>query len=160
MQNLPKNYFLYLGGPIDDKEDENGFSNKLYLENLKNLIEEFNLKDRVFLQLGFIDCIKFFKSIDHYVIPSFNEGFGTSIVEAIAFGLPVTCNGNEKAFKDCANICNQTVLSSTISNPEEFAKDVIYLTNKVDNDMLKKSKKKIIKYCNENKINRIYKRLF
>ena len=41
--------FLISWGPIDDKEDENGFSNKLYLENLKNLIEEFNLKDRVFL---------------------------------------------------------------------------------------------------------------
>lgn len=156
---LPKNYKLILAGPIDTNFDEAGRSNKIYLEKIYKLIKTNNLEDRVTLKQGFIDPVKFFYSIDHYLIPAFNEGFGTSIVEAICFGLPVTFNKCERSFLDCYKVCKNTMVGSDIKNPKLFAEDIQKLESRVNFKELKKSRSKIINLCSQDKINSLYKRI-
>lgn len=160
MKYLPARYCLLLCGPTDKCLDENGFSNESYLNEILLKIKEYELEERVKVEKGFINASKFYERIDHYLIPSFNEGFGTSIVEAIASGLPVNCNKDEKSFYDCANLCPNTVKCSDIKKPEIFAKNIIQLSGKVKREQLENSRIRIIDYCSEEKIFNIYKEVF
>jgi len=160
MQYLPDNYNLILSGPTDQQLDENLLSNKDYIDSIYKLISELNLGKRIKIYEGFQDPIQFFKLIDHYVIPSFNEGFGTTIVEAIAYGIPVTFNKDEQAFKDCYSICKRTLNPSPINNPKKFAKDIVYLNKKVTNFDLCDSRKSILSLCDDERINKMYKSIF
>ena len=160
LNKLPEKYVLYLAGPTDKSFDEEGKSNKVYLDNIYELVEKYKLKNRVVIYEGYIKSLKFFKEIDHFVIPSFNEGFGTSIVEAIALGLPVTCNKDEDSFLECSKLCPKTVFASSINNSNEFARDIINLDNSVTYSQLKISREKIINYCSEDKINKLYSSIF
>ena len=55
----------------------------------KNLIIENSLNDKFELR-GFIhDKSKFFNEIDTFLLPSYMEGLPTSVIEAMAFGIPV-----------------------------------------------------------------------
>ena len=143
---LPDNYKLILSGPSDNLIDENGISNHNYLNSIYELIKKLELSERVFIEKGFIDPIEFFKLIDHYVIPSFNEGFGTTIVEAISFGIPVTFNKDEQAFIDCYSICKNTLCPSNIENPKKFADDIVNLNKKVTLQNLEESRNKILNF--------------
>lgn len=59
------------------------------LDNLKALVKELNLEDRVEF-VGFQkDVTKFLDSIDIYVQPSRSEGFGLAVVEAMSRELPI-----------------------------------------------------------------------
>ena len=160
MQYLPENYNLILSGPTDELLDENLLSNKIYIESIYKLICKLNLWKRIKIYEGFQDPIEFFKLIDHYAIPSFNEGFGTTIVEAIACGIPVTFNKDEQAFLDCYSICKKTLNPSQINNPKRFAKDIVNLNRKVTNLDLFESRKNVLSLCVEENINKIYKSIF
>lgn len=161
MNILPKNYKLVLGGPFfDDNYFKKGISNKNYLFNLKNKIIKFNLSDRVDLKIGIIDPIDFYKKLDIYVNPSNQEGFGTTFIEAVAFGLPVVANKNIQSFRDCREFCSQTVHLESISNPEIFAKSIVSLCKKVTKEDLNKSRNNIIKNFSKSKMFEIYRNAY
>ena len=76
-----------------------GFSHKLVLagkpdfffESVKNLIRELKLQDDVILP-GYVpaeDVPTFYNAAEVFVFPSFYEGFGLPVVEAMACGTPV-----------------------------------------------------------------------
>src|SRR5690606_22238611 len=63
---------------------------------LQNLVKEMNLVGRVRF-LGFIDpkdAFSFWKSMDIACFPSYNEGFGLSVLEAMASWLPIVAYSN------------------------------------------------------------------
>jgi glycosyltransferase involved in cell wall biosynthesis len=61
------------------------------LKSLKQIVSDFNLSNSVkFLgELSFSDTIKFYQTSRIFVLPSLSEGFSTTILEALYFGLPV-----------------------------------------------------------------------
>jgi len=75
-------------------------------ENIKSLIYEMGLQDKVFM-LGIRDDIPdILKSIDLFVLPTLQEALGTSFIEAMAMGKPVIgCDvgGVNEVIKDGVN---------------------------------------------------------
>lgn len=161
MRNLPKKYKLILCGPyFDDNYFKKGISNKEYLNNLKNKIIKYNLKNRITLKLGLEDPIRFYKKIDIYLNPSKNEGFGTTLIEAVAYCLPVVANKKIQSFRDCSEYCTPTVKLESILNPKKFAKSIIYLNEKVTREALIESRDKIILNYSKSRIFSIYNRAY
>lgn len=78
---IHKQVYLYIAGP-DEKED--------YTKQLKELVHNLHLQDRI-LFLGQVeDMEKFYKTIDLFVLPSkVSESFGLVLCEAIYCGVPV-----------------------------------------------------------------------
>jgi glycosyltransferase involved in cell wall biosynthesis len=64
------------------------------LQNLQELVKAKNLDDNVEF-LGWLDSAKeFFQQIDIFLLPSFNEPFGLTILESFNFGKPVIAANN------------------------------------------------------------------
>ncbi len=79
LKNIKFEYQLLIAGPDDGD-----------LENLRNLISKYKLKDIYFL--GFVDDnekTELYDLSDLFVHPSLSEGFSISILEALNYGLPV-----------------------------------------------------------------------
>ena len=66
-----------------------------YTEELKKLIHDLGLEDRVFLKGNSNDIYSHYKTSDIFAFPSAFEGFGLAMTEAMSAGLPVV------AYKDC-----------------------------------------------------------
>ena len=77
LRNLPKNYSLILfgKGPLENQ--------------LKMLVNKLSLNDRVIFKGWVKDINKELDNIDLYIQSSNWEGFGLSILEAMAKGIPV-----------------------------------------------------------------------
>ena len=155
---LPETYKLILAGPY---ENDNYFkkesSNKDYLDLIKNKIIDNNLRNRITLNIGFINPIEFYKKIDIYLNPSMQEGFGTTFIEALALGLPVIGNKDIYTFKECKELCPETVKLASIIEPKDFAKAIINLNYEVSEEKLRKSSKKVLKNYSKSRIIEIYK---
>jgi glycosyltransferase involved in cell wall biosynthesis len=75
-----------------------------YTKEVRRAIERSSVKDRVHLT-GFVndaDLIHFYGACDLFVFPSFYEGFGLPILEAMACGRAVVCS-NTTAMPEVAN---------------------------------------------------------
>lgn len=81
------------------KDNKNIFQGQLILriggnqeeEKLKNMINEYNLKDIVIFE-GFVSGLKKIECLnwaDVYILPSFNEGLPIGILEAMSYGCPI-----------------------------------------------------------------------
>ncbi|MDI9338516.1 MAG: glycosyltransferase family 1 protein [Alphaproteobacteria bacterium] len=83
MAHVPE-YNLYIAGNHNTK----------YGDTVKSLIRQLHLDNRVFL-IGKINEDKKFFLYEHcaaFLFPSFSEGFGIPVVEAMQFGKPVVCS--------------------------------------------------------------------
>lgn len=82
-------------------------------ENIKNLISENLLENRIKL-LGFQENPhKFIKNSDVFVCSSYAEGYSTAVSEAVILGVPVVtteCSGMREIFggEDCGIICENS----------------------------------------------------
>lgn len=110
----------------------NGFINEsAQLTLIKNLISKLSLEDKIHLS-GFIDekdLVNIYNSAKVYVQPSFAEGFGLPVLEAMACGCPV--------------------VSSSASSLPEIVSDAGILTDPDDTEQL--AKNIMIAYLNTNK---------
>ena len=89
---------------------------------LQNIIDEFNLTDRVKL-LGYrTDVAELYAASDVFVFPSFREGLGLAAIEAMAFGLPLIVADNRGTRDFCEKGINGFVCNPSLSN--EFAKAI------------------------------------
>ncbi len=92
MERLPKEYRLFIGGPIVKSGIEHERDSAL-LSKIKHEIFIRKLSDRVFLSTGFFKNIdELYKMSDVYLFPSMEEGLGTPLIEAVACGTPVVAN--------------------------------------------------------------------
>lgn len=79
---LPNNFCLKLFGDGPQKE---------YLEEL---INKYNLKNKVFLMGKVMNPYKHIKNADLFILSSKNEAFGLVIIEAMTLGIPVLATKN------------------------------------------------------------------
>ncbi len=127
---------------------------------LLELINRFNLKDKIFLRGYQKHPEEYFKKADLYINCSLFEGFPNSVVEAISFNIPVICskshggineilsNGKGGYFFDSGNhkeLAN--LISKFLTNQKSFEQKTNY------------ARKKITKFNTLNSVNR-YEKIF
>ncbi len=131
--NLNKNQSLILKCISSSRE----FENLHYLvvgtgglsDNLKKTAEDYGISDRVHF-LGFrTDVFDLYSICDFTVFPSFREGLSVSIMESMAFGLPVICSdirGNRDLIDNGKGgfLCNPFDYLSFKSAMEKLINDV------------------------------------
>ena len=79
---FPNARLLFIG------EDTRGVK-KSHLEELKNLVSENGMEDKVYFKPFLSNPVPAFKALDVFVMASFGETFGMVTIEALAAGLPV-----------------------------------------------------------------------
>jgi glycosyltransferase involved in cell wall biosynthesis len=100
---------LVLAGPLDEGERE-----------LRALAEQLNIADRVVFT-GFVedsDLQALYSSARVYACPSLYEGFGFTILEAMACGIPVVCS----AEASLPEIGGDAALYADARDPEQFGR--------------------------------------
>ena len=99
LQRLPNQFKLLVAGPLVETGIF-GERDGAYFQHFQNQIIHLNLQSRVHIHTGFVDASDYMKACDIYVMPQFNEGLGTPMLEAMACGLPVIANKDEVAFSE------------------------------------------------------------
>lgn len=119
-----------------------GKGNEDYVKNLKKLIKQSNLEDRVMLY-GYVSEQKKFELLSRAWIlihPSKTEGWGINVIEANAVGIPAI-GYNVPGLKDSIQN-NKTGLLTDINSCDDLAKKTALLLN--DREMYKRLSKKAI----------------
>lgn len=99
MRELEERYKLIIAGPAVTQGPlyERDMQ---YLESIRRLIQEYGLEHRVYIHTEYVKSEIYMKSSDVYMLPAYDEGFGTPMMEAIACGVPVIANKDELAFSE------------------------------------------------------------
>lgn len=103
---------LVIAGPMDESERE-----------LRQLADELKIADRV-LFTGFVDdrdLPALYSGARVYACPSLYEGFGLTVLEAMACGTPVVCSGETSL----PEVAGEAALYADARNPIEFG-DALY----------------------------------
>ncbi len=66
--------------------DEN--INKNYIENMKNKIREFKIKENFYFITGQKEIWPLYRKVDLMIRPTYRDGYGISIAEALYFNTP------------------------------------------------------------------------
>ena len=123
LTHLPEKFVALIAGPMVNRgplyERDNG-----YFEAMKSFIKENNLEHRVHLVNDFVNAKDYMKASDIYMMPAWNEGFGTPMIEALGCGLPVVANRDEPAFQEWIENEENGALCD-IECPEEWAKAIV-----------------------------------
>ena len=115
------NSFFYIAGPIDKYI----VGQSSILGSHEEIINEINRNKEVVSYIGYVpNFLKIFKKIDCLISPSFTEGAGTSIMEAMMCGLFVIGyknNGHQYVLKNTKNyLCKQNNPKQLVKNVEKF----------------------------------------
>tara|TARA_B110000003_G_C16620552_1_gene522984 strand:+ start:99 stop:1142 length:1044 start_codon:yes stop_codon:yes gene_type:complete len=110
------------------------------IDYIKNLISNFNLNSNVFIEVDISNerKIQLYRSSDLYIQPSYYEGFGNSVMEAMSYGAPCVVSANTaqpEVVLDTGYILNQITSDSiykaildyankSISDREKMIQDV------------------------------------
>ena len=122
MNHLPKNFILNLAGPLV-KEGKNFERDNEYFNLIKLNIKKYKLERNVFLMPYFVETHQLLKKTNIYLMPSFNEGLGTTLLESLCCGIPVIANKNEKVFNEyIVDDFNGKLLDL---NPKLWAEEII-----------------------------------
>lgn len=122
MAELPDNYVCVLAGPLI-KEGPLYARDKAYMDDMLGKIEKNNLKDRIHIVTDFVKADEYMKASDIYVMPAWNEGFGTPMIEAMGCALPVIANKDEYAFQEWVNDGENGYLCD-INTPKAWAEAI------------------------------------
>ena len=114
-----------------------------------NVVDEYGIKDKVMFLGERTDVIELYALMDIFVLPSYREGLGLSILEASAMGKPIVSSD----IRGCRETVDdkKTGLLVPSNNPAELAKALIYilLHPEVAKNMGKAGRKKVEKEFNE-----------
>jgi glycosyltransferase involved in cell wall biosynthesis len=122
LPKLPEHFVALIAGPMVESGPLYD-ADKAYLEEIKSFIKENKLKHRVHLVNDFVEANEYMKAGDLYMMPAWNEGFGTPMLEAMACGLPVIGNKDEPAFCEWIKD-NENGALCDIEKPEEWAQAI------------------------------------
>ena len=126
-------------------------------------IKDHGLEDKVIFLGGRTDVDEIYLLMDVFVLPSYREGLGISLLEASAMEKPVVaCNirGCREAVED-----GKTGLLVPLKNPQKLAETIIYLLEnpKIAQEMGQRGRVKVLKEFNEQlvfgRIKKEYERL-
>lgn len=138
LKHLPNNFVALIGGPIIG----NGPLHQrdlAYFDEIKELVSRHKLEDRVQLTADFVTADEYMKLADIYLMPAWNEGLGTPMLEAMGCGLPVIGNSKEPAFQEWIEDGRSGFLCD-ITKPQEWAAAANNLSNYDDTQRLAISK--------------------
>lgn len=118
--------------------------NKLYANNLFAKIRKANLQKRI-LFLGEVDNSDIYKSLNLYVSPSLNEGFGLTPLEAMSSGIPAIAGDTGiyseainkycgKIVKPLTNINLINTIKPFFENPQQLVKMGEYARQNIINN--------------------------
>ncbi len=148
MNHLPKSYNLVIAGPIS-RTGINSSRDLKYLKKIKLKIKQYKLEKNITIITDFIDTKKYLKNASIYLIPSYNEGLGTTLIESLALGVPVIANTNESVFSeyildnfngallDLDSIKWAGKIKKIYNNPK-------YNSSRISDDILKKASSEVI----------------
>ncbi len=80
-------------GPLYERD-------RAYLQSIRDRIASLGLQSRVHLITDYVESHVYMKASDLYMLPAYDEGFGTPMMEAIACGVPVIANADEACFAE------------------------------------------------------------
>lgn len=156
MKYLPKNFKLTLAGPLST-EGKNSIRDTEYLNKIKSKIKNNNLFNNIEIVPSFVISYKYIKNSSLYLLPSVNEGLGTTLLESLACGIPVLANKNEDVFKEyIIDNFNGKLLRL---DPELWAKEIIKIYNNNNFDENKISQNILSKVSSTDIDNKILKSL-
>ncbi|WP_341894442.1 glycosyltransferase [Ferrovibrio terrae] len=98
LAQLPERFKLVLAGPVVTSgpllsRDE------AYMVALRQRILDLNLETRVHLVPNFVTAEDYILLADAYLLPNYDEGLATPMLESLACGVPVLANAAEAAFR-------------------------------------------------------------
>ncbi|MDQ0974608.1 glycosyltransferase involved in cell wall biosynthesis [Neobacillus niacini] len=132
------NVVCYFAGGYDN-------SHKKAFENLKRIIMERGIDNNIIF-LGNVDNIpELLRTIDIFVLPSRFEGFGISLIEAMAMGIPCIASNLDGPAEIMVSNPNQLF---DVGDSAQLAEKISYVIDNYD----------LIKKQAQNEINRIQKR--
>ncbi len=119
LNHLPPSFVALIAGPLiaDGPLWER---DRDYIHKLKVLITNYEVEDRVHLVTDFVLAEDYMKAGDLYLMPAWNEGFGTPMMEAMSCGLPVIANQDEPAFCEWIEDAKNGFLCD-IKEPKQWA---------------------------------------
>lgn len=138
LKNLPKYYKLTLAGPYI-KEGLNSKRDFNYFQKINLLINQYNIDKQINIIPYFTNFEELIYDADIYLMPAYNEGLGTTILESISSGVPVFANSNEYAFRQWIE---QDINGKLIDmNINEWVKEILnfnfeYDSKKISQDIL------------------------
>lgn len=143
IERLPKNYFLHFYG--DGKN----------LLKIKNYVEKNNIKDRVIFHGISKTLYKELCEYDIFLLSSFWEGFGLSVIEAKAAGLPVILS----KVRGMYDIFKNNALFFPVGDYKNLSKLIKLLASKNDLylNIINKDKNFLKNYDINNTIEKYYK---
>lgn len=102
MRHLDAKYKLIIAGPKVTQGPLYA-RDQAYLEQIYRNIETYQLRGRVHIHTDYVQAHLYMKASDIYMLPAYDEGFGTPMMEAIACGIPVIANKDEASFAEWLN---------------------------------------------------------
>lgn len=98
LAQLPHEFKLVVAGPMVttgplQKRDAD------YLSDFRRRVTDLKLADRVHVVPEFVPAAPYIKLADVYMLPNYNEGLATPMLESLACGIPVVANNGEAAFR-------------------------------------------------------------
>jgi glycosyltransferase involved in cell wall biosynthesis len=127
LKHLPDNFDLILAGPAI-KQGTFFKRDKAYFNNIISRIEDYNLKDKVKIIQGYVEPDRYMKQANVYVMPAWDEGLGTPMIEAMACGVPVVANEAEYAFQEWV-VNDENGFLVSIEDPQAWAKAIMKAAN-------------------------------
>lgn len=118
---------------------------KSYFNKLVDMIRRYNLEEEIFLIPGVShdEIVDWYRSADIYVLPSFHETFGLTLIEAMACGIPVITS-NISAMPE---IGGEAALYFNPNDPEDMA-EIIW--NVLSDSKLREKMISLGKRCAQN----------
>ena len=96
-------------------------------EEVKAFVQDNNLKDSIHFTGGVNNVHEYLQACDMFVLPSANEGFSNSLVEAMACGLPVISTFKDAAADVIQN--GQNGISTSVGSFSELYEAIEFLLN-------------------------------
>ena len=113
---------------------------------IKKVIEESPFRKDIILK-GYVseeEKSELYKNADLFILPSFYEGFGLPVLEAMSYGVPVICSNTSSL----PEVAGEAALLINPNNPEEIAEAMnkVFSNDNLREEMIKKGFENVKKF--------------
>ena len=154
---LPNNFKLILCGPLVSKGNKKSRDLE-YFKNIKNYIKCNKLTKKIIVIPKYVNIIKYFKKTNIYLMPSYDEGLGNTLIESLASGIPVIANSSEHSFREIIKNNKNGFLVKM--QAKLWAKSIIRNINTLSSKKVRSNSKNILEQSDEIKVDSNYIKIF